>query len=85
MSEQDLNKLVNLLEGLHTGGSISAHFVGGESGAQSYLKAKHSVTVRKMYLGKVTVDRFTTDIEEPVENMTFDSETVRIMKLRMES
>lgn len=61
---------------LEAGGSISAYLVGGESGAQSYLKAKHSITVRKMYLGKVTVDRYSADITEPVENKVFDSETI---------
>lgn len=62
---------------LEAGGAISAYLVGGESGAQSYLKAKRSVTVRKMYLGKITIDRYTADLTEPVENMVFDSETVR--------
>ncbi|WP_438495359.1 flagellar assembly protein A [Paenibacillus sp. IHBB 3054] len=70
---------------LEAGGNILAYFVGGESGAQSYLKAKQSVTVRKMYMGKVTIDRYTADIMEPVENIVFDIETVRMIKLRMEA
>lgn len=70
---------------LEAGGNILAYFVGGESGAQSFLKAKQSVTVRKMYMGKVTIDRFTADIMEPVENIIFDIETVRMIKLRMEA
>ncbi|WP_410514255.1 FapA family protein [Paenibacillus sp. BR2-3] len=65
---------------LEAGGMISAYLVGGESGAQSFLKAKRSVTVRKMYLGKVTIDRYTADITEPVENMVFNSETVRMIR-----
>ncbi|WP_379130775.1 flagellar assembly protein A [Paenibacillus sp. sgz500958] len=67
---------------LEAGGKISAGFVGGESGAQSFLKAKQSVSVRKMYLGKVTVDRYTTDIDEPVENVVFDRDTVQNMALK---
>lgn len=70
---------------LEAGGNILAYFVGGESGAQSYLKAKQSVTVRKMYMGKVTIDRYTADIMEPVENIVFDTETVRMIKLRMDA
>ncbi|KGE18347.1 FapA family protein [Paenibacillus wynnii] len=64
---------------LEAGGTISAYLVGGESGAQSYLKAKRSVTIRKMYLGKITIDRYSADITEPVENMVFDSDTIRKM------
>lgn len=67
---------------LEAGGSILASFVGGESGAQSYLKAKHSISVRKMYLGRVAIDRYAADITEPVENRVFDIETLRMMKLR---
>ncbi|MGN7763306.1 flagellar assembly protein A [Paenibacillus sp. 22594] len=70
---------------LESGGTISAYYVGGESGAQSLLKAKHSITVRKMYHGKITVDRYTTEITEPVENMNFDAEKVRMLRLQMES
>lgn len=70
---------------LEAGGSIAAFYVGGESGAQSYLKAKQSISVRKMYLGKVTIDRYTADITEPVENLVFDAESLRSMKLSAES
>lgn len=70
---------------LEAGGSISAFYVGGESGAQSYLKAKQSISVHKMYLGRVTIDRYTADITEPVENMLFNMDNIRTIKLRMES
>ncbi|MNC11512.1 hypothetical protein D3C75_592120 [compost metagenome] len=70
---------------LEAGGSISAFYVGGESGAQSYLKAKQSISVHKMYLGRVTIDRYTADITEPVENMVFNIDNIRTIKLRMES
>lgn len=70
---------------LESGGSISAYYVGGESGAQSYLKAKHSITVRKIYAGRITIDSYTADITKPLENMTFDLENIRTVKLRMES
>ncbi|AIQ54458.1 FapA family protein [Paenibacillus sp. FSL R7-0331] len=70
---------------LEAGGSISAYYVGGESGAQSYLKAKHSITVRKIYLGRITIDRYAADITTPLENITFDADTIRMIKLRMES
>ncbi|MBW4081139.1 FapA family protein [Paenibacillus sp. S150] len=65
---------------LEAGGSISACYVGGESGAQSYLKAKQSIAVRKMYLGRITIDRVTADITEPVENTVFDSDSIRSFK-----
>ncbi|MNC38526.1 hypothetical protein D3C75_871360 [compost metagenome] len=70
---------------LEAGGSISAYYVGGESGAQSYLKAKHSITVRKIYLGRITIDRYAADITTPLENITFDADTIRTIKLRMET
>ncbi|QSF44135.1 FapA family protein [Paenibacillus tianjinensis] len=70
---------------LEAGGSISAYYVGGESGAQSYLKAKQSISVHKMYLGRVTIDRYTAEITEPVENMVFNIDNIRTIKLRMES
>ncbi|WP_277815830.1 FapA family protein [Paenibacillus sp. DMB5] len=70
---------------LEAGGSISAYYVGGESGAQSYLKAKHSISVRKIYAGRITIDSYTADITKPLENMTFDLENIRAVKLRMES
>ncbi|CAH1211315.1 hypothetical protein PAECIP111892_03530 [Paenibacillus auburnensis] len=70
---------------LEAGGSISAFYVGGESGAQSYLKAKQSISVHKMYLEKVTIDRYTADITEPVENMVFNIDNIRTIQLRMES
>lgn len=65
---------------LEAGGTITAYLVGGESGAQSYLKAKRSISVRKMYLGRITIDRYSTDITEPVENKVFDIETVRMIR-----
>ncbi|WP_342562679.1 FapA family protein [Paenibacillus sp. FSL R7-0345] len=70
---------------LEAGGSISAYYVGGESVAQSFLKAKHSITVRKIYTGRITIDRYTADITTPLENITFDAENIRGVKLEMES
>lgn len=70
---------------MEAGGSITAYFVGGESGVQSYLKAKQSVSIRKMYLGKITIDRYSADITEPVENRVFDAESLLALKLSMES
>ncbi|MDF9844073.1 MULTISPECIES: FapA family protein [unclassified Paenibacillus] len=70
---------------LEAGGRISAYYVGSESGAQSYLKAKHSITVRKIYTGRITIDKYTTDITAPLENMTFDLENIRTVKLQMDS
>ncbi|WNS43500.1 FapA family protein [Paenibacillus sp. MMS20-IR301] len=70
---------------LEAGGSITASYVGGESGAQSYLKARHSISVRKMYQGRVTVDRYAADITEPMENRVFDAEAVRMIKLAAET
>ncbi|MEX2415165.1 MAG: FapA family protein [Paenibacillaceae bacterium] len=57
---------------LEAGDTISAMYVGGITGVGTSLKAAKKVMVKKMFEGRVIVDRYSTDIFEPVEEMTFD-------------
>lgn len=50
---------------------IVAQFVGGNS-ASSVLKAGSSVTVRKMYAGKICIKGYCIDIDEAVESTRYD-------------
>jgi hypothetical protein len=52
--------------------TISAMYVGGITAARTSLKATKKVLVKKMFEGRVTVDRYSADIFEPVEEKTFD-------------
>jgi len=56
---------------LEAGHMISAMIVGGLSGGASTLKAGVSIYVRKMYDGRIFVQRFSQEILEAVENMKF--------------
>lgn len=62
---------------LEAGNTISAMIVGGITGAGTCLKAKNKVIVKKMYEGKVTIDRYSVDIFEPVEEVEFDRNQFR--------
>jgi hypothetical protein len=57
---------------LEAGDTISAMYVGGITGVRTSLKATKKVIVKKMFEGRVIVDRQSMDIFEPVEEMTFD-------------
>ncbi|GAB2672964.1 DUF342 domain-containing protein [Paenibacillus thermoaerophilus] len=57
---------------LEAGNTISAMHVGGITGVGTSLKAGKKVIVKKMYEGRVIVDRYSLDIFEPVEDKTFD-------------
>ncbi|KIL36359.1 hypothetical protein SD70_31690 [Gordoniibacillus kamchatkensis] len=61
---------------LEAGDTISAMYVGGITGVGTILKATKKVIVKKMFEGRVTVDRYSTDIFEPVEEMTFDRTSI---------
>lgn len=61
---------------LEAGDTISAMYVGGITGVGTILKAAKKVMVKKMFEGRVTVDRYSTDIFEPVEEMTFDRTSI---------
>lgn len=64
---------------LEAGDTISAMYVGGTSGVGTSLKAAKKVIVKKMFEGKVIVDRYSVDIFEPVEEKTFDRNNIRQM------
>lgn len=57
---------------LEAGDTISAMYVGGLTGVGTSLKAGRKVIVKKMFEGRVTVDRYSVDIFEPIEDKTFD-------------
>jgi hypothetical protein len=57
---------------LEAGDTISAMVVGGISGVSTSLKATKKVIVKKMFEGRVIVDRQSADIFEPIEEKTFD-------------
>ncbi|NHN35600.1 hypothetical protein [Paenibacillus agricola] len=57
---------------LEAGDTISAMYVGGMTGVRTSLKAAKKVMVKKMFEGRVIIDRYSTDIFEPVEEKTFD-------------
>ncbi|MDR7319561.1 FapA family protein [Brevibacillus nitrificans] len=62
---------------LEAGDTISAMYVGGFTGVGTSLKAINKVIVKKMFEGRVTVDRYSIDIFEPVEEMTFDQNSIK--------
>jgi uncharacterized protein (DUF342 family) len=62
---------------LEAGGSIDIKTVGGQTGVATVLKAKRQVKVKKMYAGRVCIDRYCKDIFEVVENMTYDNKSVK--------
>jgi len=62
---------------LEAGDTISAMYVGGITGVGTSLKATKKVMVKKMFEGRVIIDRYSTDIFEPVEEMTFDRNSIR--------
>ncbi|MFC5530430.1 DUF342 domain-containing protein [Cohnella yongneupensis] len=64
---------------LEAGDTISAMLVGGMTGVWTSLKAAKKVIVKKMFEGKIIVDRYSMDIFEPVEEKTFDRNSIRQM------
>ncbi|MGG1254146.1 FapA family protein [Brevibacillus agri] len=62
---------------LEAGDTISAMYVGGITGVGTRLKAGQKVTVKKMFEGRIMVDRYSIDIFEPVEDKTFDRNSFR--------
>ncbi|NHN34962.1 DUF342 domain-containing protein [Paenibacillus agricola] len=57
---------------LEAGDTISAMYVGGITGVATSLKATKKVIVKKMFEGRVIIDRQSMDIFEPIEEKTFD-------------
>ncbi|MDB5053308.1 MAG: hypothetical protein JWM44_1358 [Bacilli bacterium] len=57
---------------LEAGDTISAMYVGGITGVGTSLKATKKILVKKMFEGRVIIDRYSMDIFEPVEDKTFD-------------
>jgi|HigsolmetaGSP12D_1036236.scaffolds.fasta_scaffold00365_13 hypothetical protein len=56
---------------LEAGGSISAMIVGGVSGGGTVLKAGRKVVVDQIYQGRVTVNKCTTEVLEPMSRVQF--------------
>lgn len=57
---------------LEAGGSITAQIIGGQTGADTVIKAAKQIKVRKMYSGRVCIGKYCTDVFDVVENKTFD-------------
>ncbi|WP_424766558.1 DUF342 domain-containing protein [Paenibacillus sp. sgz302251] len=64
---------------LEAGDTISAMYVGGITGAATILKATKKIVIKKMFEGRVIVDRYSMDIFEPVEDQTFDRNSLKRM------
>ncbi|MFC4598273.1 DUF342 domain-containing protein [Cohnella hongkongensis] len=62
---------------LDAGDSIKAMTVGGQTGANSVLKARRKVQVNKMYSGRVCVGKYCKDIFEPVGRTVFDVQALK--------
>lgn len=64
---------------LEAGDTISAMIVGGVSGGSTSLKAGKKVMASLIYEGKVTIDRYTRDILEPIEKVSFSVKDNRMI------
>ncbi|BBI36398.1 FapA family protein [Cohnella abietis] len=62
---------------LEAGDSIIAQIIGGQTGANTVLKARRKIQVKKMYAGRVCIGKYCKDIFEPVENTTFDIQALK--------
>src|SRR5690606_9939360 len=58
---------------LESGGSIIAKVVGGQTGVNTLLLAKTQVTIQKMFIGRICVGKHCFDIDDVIENKTFNS------------
>lgn len=65
---------------LEAEGCITAQTVGGESSANTSLRAGRKISVSKMHAGRVTVGRYSEVILEPVENAVFTPQSLRKRK-----
>jgi len=59
---------------LEAGLMISAMSVGGETGGDIVLKAGKRMTIKKIYNGRVYINRYFKDIEEPLEEIIIYSD-----------
>ncbi|WP_042200161.1 DUF342 domain-containing protein [Paenibacillus camerounensis] len=62
---------------LEAAGTLTAQTVGGESSANSFLKAGRKITARKIYAGRVTVGRYSEEIIEPAEDIVFTPQSMQ--------
>ena len=58
---------------LEAGDTISAMYVGGITGAKTSLKAAKKIVIKKMYEGRIIIDRYSMEIMEPIEDRVFDT------------
>jgi uncharacterized protein (DUF342 family) len=56
---------------LEAGQSIVTMIVGGETGGENILKATKRISVRKMFGGRIIIQRYNLEIVEMLENVTF--------------
>ncbi len=61
---------------LEAGDAISAKYVGSTTGVGTVLKAARKIAVKKMFEGRIMIDRYSLDILEPVEEAVFDRESM---------
>lgn len=59
---------------LEAGQMISAMIVGGETGGDIVLKAGRRMTIKKIYNGRVYINRYFKDIDKPLEEITIYSD-----------
>lgn len=65
---------------LEAAGTLTTQIVGGESSANSSLKAGRKIIIRKMYAGRVTVGRYSEEIIEPVEDMIYTPQSLQRLR-----
>ena len=63
---------------LEAGGHIVAKVVGGQTGADTLLKAKGKVSVHKMFAGRICIGRYCIDIDSIIEDKTFNGNDLKI-------
>jgi lipopolysaccharide export system protein LptA len=59
---------------LEAGEMISAMVVGGETGGDIVLKAGKRISIKKIYNGRVFINRYSKNIEQPLEDITIYSD-----------
>lgn len=62
---------------LEAAGTLTAQIVGGESNANSFLKAGRKISARQINASTVTCGRYTEEITEPIEDMIFTPQNMQ--------
>src|SRR5690606_7024020 len=61
---------------LDSGGIIVVKTVGGETGAETMLKATREVRSKKMYAGRICVGKSCMDIFDPIEEVIINKDVL---------